>query len=134
MGAQTLVSSNVQMVEQLYEAFGRGDVAAVLGKFDSAIEWTSAEGSFYPGTFIGPDAVLQTVFARIGGEWDGFRVAPTEYLDAGDSIVALGRYTGSYRATGKSMDAAFAHVWGVRDGRIVRFRQYVDSRKMAEAL
>ena len=134
MATAVTTVSNVDLVERVYGAFGRGDIPTVLHAFDPAIEWISAEGAFYPGTFVGPDAVLTNIFARIGSEWDGFRVDTKEYLDAGENIVALGRYSGTYKATGRSMNAAFAHVWTLRDGRIVRFRQYVDTRKMAEAL
>ena len=134
MTTATATRTNVDTLKELYGAFGRGDIPTVLGIFDERIEWVSAEGAPYPGTFIGGDAVLAGVFARLGSEWDGFRAEPTEYLDAGDHVVALGRYSGMYRATGRAMSAAFAHVWTLRDGKIVRYRQYVDSRKMAEAL
>ena len=132
--ATTTTGTNVQILEQLYDAFGRGDIAAVLGAFDPEIEWISAEGAPYPGTFHGPDAVLQNIFMRIGMDWDEFRAEPTEYIDGGENVVALGVYSGTYRDTAKSMRALFAHVWTLRDGRLVRFRQYVDTRKMFEAL
>ena len=122
------------VIEQLYEAFGRGEIPAVLAMFDPAIEWTSAEGAPYPGTFVGPQAVLDGVFMRLGTEWEGFRADATEFIDGGDQVVAPGRYRGTYRATGRSRSAAFAHVCTLHDGRIVRFRQYLDSRKPAEAL
>lgn len=134
MGAHVMTSSNVQVIEQLYEAFARGDIARVLGAMDPQVEWTSAEGAVYPGTFVGPDAILNNVFARLGSEWEGYQAAATEFLDAGETVVALGRYSGMYRATGRSMSAAFAHVWTMREGRIVRYRQYADTRKLAEAL
>lgn len=134
MGTSTATRANVDVIERVYGAFGRGDIPTVLSAFDERIEWISAEGAVYPGTFVGADAVLTNIFARLGGEWDGFRAEPAEYLDAGDHVVALGRYSGTYKATGRAMNAAFAHVWTLCDGRIVRFRQYVDTRKMAEAL
>src|SRR5688572_1123526 len=134
MATAARTMNNVEVVESVYGAFGRGDIPTVLSAFDPRIEWISAEGAMYPGTFLGPDAVLTNIFARLGGEWDGFRADTSEYLDAGENIVALGRYSGTYRATGRSMNAAFAHVWTLRDGRVVRFRQYVDTRKMAEVL
>lgn len=134
MTTSTATQSNVKFMEQLYGAFARGDIPTVLAAFDPRIEWISAEGAPYPGTFVGPDAVLTNIFARLGGEWDGFRAEPAEYLDAGDHVVALGRYSGTYKATGRGMSAAFAHVWTLRDGRIVQYRQYVDTLKMAEAL
>ena len=134
MTTSTTPGTNVQLVEQLYDAFARGDIPTVLGAFDPNIEWTSSEGAAYPGTFHGPEAVLQNIFMRLGTEWEGFRVEPEEFIDGGDQVVMLGRYYGTYRETGKSMSAGVAHVWTIRDGRLVRYRQYVDSRKMAEAL
>lgn len=134
MGAPTMTSPNVQTIERLYDDFGRGDIPAVLGRLDPRVEWIVMDGSPYPGTYTGPDAVLNGIFMRLGTEWEGFGVEPHEYLDAGEHVVALGRYNGSYRTTGRSMSAAFAHVWTLRDGRVVRFRQYFDTRKMVEAM
>ena len=134
MGTQTLASNNVQTVEQLYAAFERGDIAHVLAALHPQVEWIEPEGGPYPGTFHGPDAVLTEVFAKLGGEWDGFRVMPGEFLDAGGDVVTLGRYTGTFRATGKSINVPFAHVWTMQDGKAVRFRVYTDTRKMAEAM
>ena len=135
MGAQTMTASaNVQTMQRLYDAFGRGDIPGVLGALDPNVEWVEMDGAPYPGTFTGPEAVLNGVFMRLGTEWEGFRAEPHEYLDAGEHVVALGRYSGTYRASGTAMSAAFAHVWTLRDGRIVRFRQYADTRRLMEAL
>lgn len=130
----TRSQTGIPLVKQLYGAFARGDVPAVLAGFDENVEWTSAEGAPYPGTFRGPHAILTNIFARLGGEWDGYRAEPAEFLDAGENIVVLGRYSGNYKATGRSMSAAFAHVWTVRDGKVTKLRQYADTRKIAEAL
>jgi ketosteroid isomerase-like protein len=67
--------------------------------------------------FVGPNAVLNNVFMRLGGEWDGFSVHPKTFYGARDSVVVEARYTGTYRATGKSMDAQVCHVWDVKDAR-----------------
>jgi hypothetical protein len=61
--------SNVQRMQDLYEAFGRGEVPAVLGAMDPGIEWRQAEGHpFQPSgmPFVGPDAIVQNVFMRLG--------------------------------------------------------------------
>lgn len=110
--------SNVEAVSKLYEAFGRGDVPAVLAGLDTEIEWTEAEGFPTGGTYKGHDAVLTGVFVWLGSEWDGFRADAQELLDAGNRIVALGEYSGTYKATGKSMRVPFAHVWTLRDERL----------------
>ena len=128
------MSANVDLVRRLYDAIARGDVPGLLAGLDPTIEWTEADGFPYQGTYIGHDAVLEGVIGRLVGEWDGFRATPTELIDGGDQVVALGRYTGAYKGTGKQMDAAFAHVWDFRDGKALRFRQYVDSAIVQEAL
>lgn len=71
---------------------------------------------------------------RLGTEWDGFSVTPDEFIDGGNQIVSLGRVGGTYKETGKPLDCAFAHVWDLQDGKAIRFRQYVDSALMVEAM
>ena len=56
-----------------------------------------------------------------------------EYLDAGPSIVALGRYAGTHGVTGRSMEAVFAHVYDVESERVTRFRQFTDTVPLVEA-
>ena len=122
-------NQNLAGVKAVYNAFANGDVPAVLGFLSSDIEWTEAEGFPYGGTYNGPDAVLDGVFMRLGTEWDGYAAVPTEFIDAGDTIVALGKYSGKYKATGKSFQADFAHVWKLRDGKAIKFMQYTDTFK-----
>ncbi|MEX0801612.1 MAG: nuclear transport factor 2 family protein [Dehalococcoidia bacterium] len=128
------MSQNVDVIRGVYAAFARGDVPAVLGAMDPQVEWTEAEGFPYPGTFVGPDAVLQGVFAPLGTEWDGYKVEPSEILDAGDAVVGLGHYSGRYKATGKEFRAPFAHVFRLKDGKIVGFVQYTDTALIQTAL
>jgi uncharacterized protein len=126
--------SNLESVRGLYEAFAKGDVPTVLGFLDADIAWIEAEGFPYGGTYNGPNAVLSGVFMRLGSEWDGFAVVPDEFIDGGDAIVVLGKYSGTYKATGKSFKADFAHVWKIRAGKAVRFVQYVDTLLVHRAL
>ena len=127
---------NVQVVRGLYEAFGRGDVPTVLGRMDQSIEWNEAENFIYAdrNPYVGPQAVLEGVFMRLGSDWEGFTVAPEEWLDAGDRIVVLGTYSGTHKATGQRVRAQFAHIWSVREGRVVRFQQYTDTKQFAETV
>jgi uncharacterized protein len=126
--------SNSETIRGLYQAFARGDVPSVLGMLDPQIEWTEAEGFPYGGTFIGQQAILNNVFMKLGTEWDGFKAEPEDFIEAGDRVVSLGAYSGTYKATGKSMRVPFAHVWTLRDGRPVKFVQYTDTLKVSEAL
>jgi ketosteroid isomerase-like protein len=129
--------SQVRMVRDVYEAFGRGDVAAVLGAFDPKIEWREAEGNPYQPSgeaWIGPDSILQNLFLKQAGDWDGFAVHPREFHDAGDTVVVEGRYTGTHKATGKTLDAQLCHVWKIRNGKIVSFQQFVDTAQLRQVM
>ena len=126
--------NNVELIKNLYQAFAAGDIPAVLQSFDENIEWTEAEGFPYGGTYRGGEAVLQNVFMKFATEWTDFKAMPDEFLDAGERIVTLGNYSGSYNQTGKSMNVPFAHVWTLESGKIVKFVQYTDTLKVSEAL
>ena len=121
-------------IANLYAAFARGDVATVLAAFAPNISWTDAEGFPYGGTYVGPDAVLQNVFARLGSEWDGYAAVPHEFVASNDTVVALGEYSGTYKATGKSFKAPFAHVWKFGANGIISFRQHTDTVVVQRAL
>jgi ketosteroid isomerase-like protein len=121
------MSNNLDLVRGLYAAFAAGDIPAVLGVMAPDIHWTEAEGGPYGGVSIGPEAVLQDVFMKLGGEWDGYAAVPAEFVDGGDTVVVLGEYSGTYKATGKGFRAPFAHVWKFRDGKAVSFHQHTDT-------
>lgn len=125
--------SNAQRVRSLYDSFARGDVPAVLGSFDPNIVWMEAESINYSdrNPYRGPQAVLEGVFMRIGQDWKGFAVNVEQIIDGGDTVVALGRYTATNNSTGKALDSQFAHVWGFRGGKVVRFQQYADTAQFA---
>ena len=124
----------IDAVKAVYAAFAKGDIPAVLGFLSADAEWTEAAGFPYAGTYRGPDAVLKGVFMRLGTDWDGFGAVPSEYIDAGDTVVAMGQYSGKNKASGKSFVADFAHVWKVRDGKAYWFKQYVDTLLVSRAL
>jgi ketosteroid isomerase-like protein len=128
---------NVGLLKNLYAAFGRGEIPTVLGGMSPDIRWHQAESNPYMPSgepWVGPDAVLNNLFMRLGAEWDGFTVHPKTFHDAGNSVVVEVRYTGRYKATGKSMDAQACHVWDVKDGKVTRFQQYVDTAKVQDVM
>lgn len=130
------ISPNVELIRGIYSAFSAGNIPAVLAAFDPGIVWNEAEHFPYSdgNPYVGPQAVLQGVFARCGGEWDGFAVSVEELLDAGETIVALGRYHGTFKATGRVQSTQMAHVWRIRDGKVVRFQQYADTLHVARVI
>lgn len=131
------MADNAALLEGLYEAFAKGDVPAVLAAMDPKIEWREAQNvTFWTGEpFIGPDAVVQGVFARIPETFgDTFSIEVKRILDCGSTVVVEGRYHGTVQSTGRALDAEVTHVWDVGpDGKIVKFQQYTDTYQFAEA-
>jgi ketosteroid isomerase-like protein len=130
------MAENKTTIEGMYDAFGRGDIAFIIGALDPDVEWWEAENFIYAdkNPYVGPQAVLTGVFARINRDWDGFTVTPIEVLDAGDSVVGRGHYAGKYRQTGRAVKAQFAHVFSFKNGKIVKFQQYTDTAQFKEAV
>ncbi len=129
-----MTEQNVEFVNGIYDAFARGDVPAVLGAFADDIEWFEAEGMPYGGLHRGPDAVAQRVFGPITEDVEGFAVTPEELIGSGATVAAVVRYTGTGKATGKALDVPVVHVWDIRDGKLARFRQFIDTVKYAEVV
>ena len=129
-----MATTPLKIIESLYEALASGDVATVQPLLDPQIEWTEADGFPLSGTYHGPQAVLEGVLMRLAAEWDGFKTTPAEFVDGGETIVVLGNYSGTYKATRKSFRAPFAHVWKVREGKAIRYVQYTDTLLVQRAL
>ena len=129
-------AENKQKIEGLYQAFGKGDVSYIMSALDPEIEWWEAENFIYAdkNPYRGPQSVLMGVFGRLMNQWEGFAVSVNEVLDAGDSVVGCGHYTGRYRQTGREVRAQFAHVFTLRDGKVVKFQQYTDTAQFQKAV
>ena len=128
---------NVTRLKSLYEAFARGDVPTVLAAMSPAIRWHEAEGHPYVPSgeaWVGPDAVLNNLFKRMGEEWDGFVIHLKSFYGAGDTVIVEIRYGGTYRPTGKSLDAQACHIWDFKDGKATRFQQYVDTAQLQNVM
>lgn len=128
--------SNADVIRGIYDSFAAGDVASVLGAMSPDIVWNEAEHFPYAdgNPYLGPQAVLEGVFARCVGEWEGFGVEIEAIHDAGDTVFAIGRYTGVYKATGARQHTQMAHVWTVRDGKAVQFQQFADTLGVARVM
>lgn len=128
--------SNLDVVQGIYAAFARGDIPAVLGAMSPDIVWNEAEHNLPladGNPYIGPQAVLEGVFMRLGEDFDGFGVVPERYIADGDHVVMCGRYSATARATGLPVNPQVVHVWTFEDGKIATFQQHADTLGMAIA-
>ena len=128
---------NVSTVQKVYDAFALGDIPAVLAQFDDKIIWNEAENFPYAdgNPYIGPDAVLNGVFARIGAEWEYWKLTEMSLSEMGtDQVFASGRYDAKNKKTGKKINAQFVHVWTVEEGKATGFQQHTDTKQVARAV
>jgi ketosteroid isomerase-like protein len=129
-------AANQAVVQTLYRAFADNDGATIGGLLAADLVWIEAESGPYAdrNPYNGPGAVFEGIFARIGADYAGFVVTPVTYISSGDRVVALGRYTGTNRATGEALDAQFAHVFTVVGGKITGFQQYTDTAQWVDVV
>jgi hypothetical protein len=119
------------IIRSFYERLKFGDAAGALGLMATDIEWTTMW--HYKVVGRGPERVAEGLFKPLAAEWSRFALEPDEYIADGDTVVSLGRFTGVHGTSGKTVEARYAHVWTVKDGKIARFRQYIDTLAIAEA-
>lgn len=128
--------ANVAVVNGMYQSFAKGDVPSVVAAMDANIVWNEAEGNAYAdgNPYKGPDAVVKGVFGRLGAEWDGFKLVDINLHEmSNNQVLATLRYQGTFKKTGKKIDAQVAHLWTLNNGKAVSFQQYVDTKQLAEA-
>lgn len=130
-----LNADNVSVVSNIYANFGKGDVPAVLAALDSKVVWNEAEGNALAdrNPYIGPDAVLEGVFTRVLQDFPDFNLNDIVLHNMdNDQVLATLRYKGTMKVTGKPLNAQAAHLWTLKDGKVIAFQQYVDTRQLNE--
>lgn len=125
---------NRELIRKTYAGSSEENAEHLLAVLSPDVEWTEAEGFPYAGTYVGVEALMRGVFHRLAREWADYTASVHTYLADGERVAAFGVYSGTYKATGKSMRAHFAHLYELRDGRIVRMQQYVDSAMVRHAI
>lgn len=124
--------SNADILRGGYEAFARQDIPAVLALFDDAIEWYAPDelpdGGFYRGK-----AGVSEFFAKLPAHYAELRVEPDRFHESGDRVVVEGHHRGTLTG-GAEFEVGFAHVWTLRDGKVLAYREYADTGKLLSLL
>ena len=126
--------SNMDVIKSLYDAFKDKDWDRFGELSDPNLEWIQNEGFPKGKHSRGYKEVVKNVFDVFAEDWESWSFEVREYLDAGNTIIVLGAYTGTHKKTGKSFEAAAAHVFELKDCRVRRFRQYTDTAQIWKAI
>ena len=131
-----VMSPNVRSVEALYVAIDADDHPAIHNLVAKDLSWEVLKNYPEGGDYLCADAVFEGegFFPALYAKFDDWHTRRDEHIDAGVQIVTLGRYMGRVIANGARIDVPFAHVWTLRDGKIVRMRQFTDTAEFVSAV
>ena len=126
--------TNVGVVQQAYEAFGRGDIPAVLDLLTDDVEWTLQGPSIIPwtGTFRRREGIAE-FFSLLGETLEFEQFEPRKFVGQGDTVVVLGHERSVVKQTGRRYEQEWAHVYNLRDGKIATGRFFENTAAQVEA-
>ena len=127
--------TNLEIIRSTYEGMTSEENGKNLAKYVAEdISWTEAKGFPYAGTYIGLASITKNVFSRLGSEWIDYKFTPEDYVANENKVVAYGTYSGTCKATRKYFEARVAHLWKLKDGKIMSFEQFVDSQPVNDSI
>jgi len=125
---------NVEIVRRTYQAWNRRDFDEAAELLAPDIEWRMPSNLPDAETWRSSEEVMHGLDVFLES-WDRLHVEVQEYLDAGDRVVALLRYSGRAAITGIELEGAAvdAAVWTLRGGKVVKVEMYGDTSEALEA-
>ena len=117
-----------------YEAFGRGDVPALLEYLSPTIDWDATKAIAHTGRFRGHEGV-QEYITTLSGTWEEFQLEAEEFVKGGEGhAVVLGKVQGRLAGQEQPIEARFAHVVSMRGGQVVRLQILLDRESAMQEL
>ena len=126
--------ANVALVLSVYDAFSRGNIAAVLDHLDPLAELNFEGPSAIPwaGDRHGREGWAR-FYQVLGENLDEIMVKMEPFAAQGEHVVTAGRYQARVKLTGKQIDSPLVHLWTIRNGRVVRCQELTDTATEAAA-
>ena len=124
---------NVQIVKNFLAALGRRDKQALLASVAEDLEWI-IPGEDWPlaGTHLG-HAGLEALLQQANETIETSFPEPPEFIAQGDRVFVVGFATGRIKATNRTWEDHWVFDINVRDGKLTRVREYVDTQALARA-
>jgi ketosteroid isomerase-like protein len=127
------IEKNVQVVKDFFAAINSGDKQRVLALVADNIEWiVPGEDWLLAGTHRG-HAGLADVLKKASEEIEMTYTKPPEFVAQGDRVLVIGVATGKIKATNKPFKDDWVFDIIVRDGKLTRIQEYIDTQALARA-
>lgn len=125
--------ANVQLIQNAYAAFQRGDIQTILDSLTRDVKWIAPNIQPVAGTYRGPQEVA-TFFQRVSETVEFLSFEPHEYVAQGDRVIVLGHYKGIARSTGRSYDTDWVMAFKLTNGKVSEFQEFTDTAMISAAL
>ena len=128
--------ANIKTITEVYEAFGRGDVAAILETVADDVDWAAeaaSVGAPWYGVRHGKDAVA-AFFAEFGATMEVEEFMPVSIAANDTDVLSVVRFRARSRATGKTAAMNLHHFFTFRDGKIAYYRGTEDTAQTEAVL
>jgi len=128
------MKSNLEIVQTGYDNFLQGNIPAIIDLLSDDITWELPVSANVPfsGIFKGKNAVIE-FFQKIAANNDFHEFNVTDFIADGDKVMALGNLKATSKTTGKSSSNKWAHFWELKDGKVLRHYEYVDTAEIRNA-
>jgi ketosteroid isomerase-like protein len=126
---------NVEIVRQMYDAWAKGDFGAGESLYDPYVVYLGQRGERGdpdPGPHYGADAV-RGYMRRVLESWESFRIAATDFREAGDSVIVRVHRAGVGKGSHIEVEDEAFHVWTLRGGRVIRLDVFAEKHDALEA-
>jgi ketosteroid isomerase-like protein len=125
---------NVNIVQQAYADFKKGNIEGVLQVLADNIQWElpQIKGVPFSGKRAGRSAV-GNFFAIVNENQESLIFEPREFIANNEQVVATGFYRWRVKTTGKQFEAEFAHIFTIREGKVTKFVEYMDTAAVLAA-
>lgn len=126
--------ANVRLIRDLYDAFSRGDIPAVLNLLDPEADLAFEAPATIPwaGNRHGREGWAK-FFQTIGENADEITLQMEPFAAQGDNVVTVGRYQARVKLTGKRIDSPLVHLWTMRNGKVVKCQELTNTAAEAAA-
>ena len=128
-----MAQDNVDVVQGAWDAFGRGDIDAVLDTIAPSAETRVPESLPWGGTFTGPEG-FQDFLAKLDASFEVFSATPQKVLGADDNHVVVVATTKGRAKGGGTLESTAIWLYQLRDGKIADAESFGDTAQVLEAL
>jgi uncharacterized protein len=131
---EAMTQSGIHVVQELYRVALAGQEETIAQLVIPDMVWEILESFPHGGIYAGIPAIFGQFLPKLQADFHDWHAQPDELIDAGDTIVALGHYSGTLKTHGVHIVAPFCHIWTLKNGKIARLRQCADTATFAPAM